>query len=59
MGLGLSFVVVILEHHGATLDIESEPLKGALFRVSFPLATEGARKEDAKLDLQHAIQPPR
>jgi signal transduction histidine kinase len=37
MGLGLSFVVVILEHHGATLEIESEPLKGALFRASFPL----------------------
>jgi signal transduction histidine kinase len=37
MGLGLSFVVVILEHHAATLEIESEPLKGALFRASFPL----------------------
>jgi signal transduction histidine kinase len=39
MGLGLSFVVVILDHHGATLDIESEPLRGATFRVSLPLAT--------------------
>jgi signal transduction histidine kinase len=38
MGLGLSFVVVILGHHGATLDIESEPLRGATFRVSLPLA---------------------
>jgi signal transduction histidine kinase len=36
MGLGLSFVVVILEHHGATLEIESEPLRGTTFRVSFP-----------------------
>ena len=36
MGLGLSFVQMILEHHGATLEIESEPLKGALFRVRFP-----------------------
>jgi signal transduction histidine kinase len=36
MGLGLSFVVVILEHHKATLDIESEPLRGTTFRVSFP-----------------------
>ena len=36
MGLGLSFVVVVLEHHGATLDIESEPERGALFRMSFP-----------------------
>jgi signal transduction histidine kinase len=39
MGLGLSFVVVILEHHRATLAIESQPLKGALFRASFPVAS--------------------
>jgi signal transduction histidine kinase len=39
MGLGLSFVVVILEHHQATLEIASEPLQGATFRVRFPLAT--------------------
>src|SRR5262249_19990901 len=38
MGLGLSFVAVVLDHHGATLDIESEPLKGALFRIRFPVA---------------------
>ncbi len=42
MGLGLSFVAVILEHHRATLDIESEPLRGALFRVRFPLAATAA-----------------
>jgi signal transduction histidine kinase len=41
MGLGLSFVVVILEHHRATLSIESEPLRGALFRAVFPLLGEG------------------
>jgi signal transduction histidine kinase len=38
MGLGLSFVAVVLEHHGARLEIESEPLEGALFRLRFPLA---------------------
>lgn len=37
MGLGLSFVAVVLEHHGAELEIESEPLKGATFRIRFPL----------------------
>jgi signal transduction histidine kinase len=37
MGLGLSFVQMILQHHGATLEIESEPLKGTLFRVRFPV----------------------
>jgi signal transduction histidine kinase len=39
MGLGLAFVVVILEHHRATLDIESESGKGTLFRIQFPTAT--------------------
>ncbi len=38
MGLGLSFVVVILEHHRAKLEIDSEPLRGTTFRVRFPLA---------------------
>ena len=38
MGLGLSFVTVILEHHSAMLAIDSQPLKGALLRLSFPLA---------------------
>ncbi len=36
MGLGLSFVTVVLEHHKAALEIVSEPLHGARFRVSFP-----------------------
>src|SRR5579871_3560430 len=38
MGLGLSFVMVILEHHRATLEIESEPLRGTGFWVRFPLS---------------------
>jgi signal transduction histidine kinase len=38
MGLGLSFVAVILDHHGARMEVVSEPLRGATFRVSFPLA---------------------
>jgi signal transduction histidine kinase len=37
MGLGLSFVVVVLQHQAATLEIESEPLRGTTFRISFPL----------------------
>ena len=36
MGLGLSFVQMILQHHQATVEIESAPFKGALFRVRFP-----------------------
>ena len=36
MGLGLSFVMAVLEHHGAQIEIESEPLKGTTFRIRFP-----------------------
>lgn len=35
MGLGLSFVAVVLEHHGASLEIESQPRKGSVFRIRF------------------------
>jgi signal transduction histidine kinase len=38
MGLGLSFVAVVLEHHRATLEIESAPLRGTTFRLRFPLS---------------------
>jgi signal transduction histidine kinase len=37
MGLGLSFVAVVLDHHAAKMEIESAPLQGARFRMSFPL----------------------
>ncbi len=37
MGLGLSFVAVVLEHHGGSLEIDSAPLRGTTFRVRFPL----------------------
>lgn len=39
MGLGLSFAVVIFEHHRAKLDVVSAPHKGTVFRVSFPLSS--------------------
>lgn len=38
MGLGLSFVAVVLEHHGAELEIESAPLHGTTFVLRIPLA---------------------
>jgi signal transduction histidine kinase len=44
MGLGLSFVVVILEHHGATLAIDSAPLRGATFRLRFASAVPPGRE---------------
>ncbi|HTU19734.1 MAG TPA: ATP-binding protein, partial [Gemmataceae bacterium] len=42
MGLGLSFVVAILEHHRARLEIGSDPLHGTTFRICFPAATSSA-----------------
>jgi signal transduction histidine kinase len=45
MGLGLSFVVAILEHHHARLEIESVPLGGTTFRVHFPAARAPAAAE--------------
>jgi signal transduction histidine kinase len=41
MGLGLSFVVTVLEHHRGRLEIDSAPLGGTTFRVQFPAATPG------------------
>lgn len=35
-GIGMSLVALILKHHGAGLQIESEPEKGTRMRVSFP-----------------------
>jgi signal transduction histidine kinase len=40
MGLGLSFVLVILEHHRAELSISSEPLRGTTFRIRFPMVMD-------------------
>ena len=38
MGLGLSFVVSILENHHGRMEIESRRLEGTTFRVRFPMA---------------------
>jgi signal transduction histidine kinase len=40
MGLGLSFVAMVLDHHGGALEIDSAPLRGTTFRIRFPLAEE-------------------
>jgi len=39
MGLGLSFVAVVLQHHGAELEIDSAPLRGTTFRVKLVVAS--------------------
>ncbi len=53
MGLGLSFVVAILEHHRAKLEIESAPLRGTTFRVRFPSVKEPAGPPPATNAAEH------
>jgi len=36
MGLGLSFVAVVLEHHQASLEVQSQPRQGTRFIIHFP-----------------------
>jgi len=42
MGLGLSFVAMVLEHHAADFAIDSTPLRGSTFRIRFRLPGESA-----------------
>ncbi len=44
MGLGLSFVAMVLEHHRAQLEIISAPLHGTTFRIRFPLRAGAAER---------------
>jgi two-component system OmpR family sensor kinase len=41
VGLGLSIVAAVAEAHGGSVAAESEPGRGATFRITLPLATNG------------------
>ncbi|MBA4068037.1 MAG: hypothetical protein C0501_30895 [Isosphaera sp.] len=57
MGLGLSFVAVVLEHHQATLEIDSAPLRGTTFRLRFPLEDEERPADDAETTQMKSDEP--
>jgi two-component system OmpR family sensor kinase len=41
IGLGLSIVAAVAQAHGGTVAAESEPGRGATFRITLPLAANG------------------
>lgn len=45
-GLGLSMVKSILEAHDGSIDFETEPGRGTVFRIRLPLADEAPASED-------------
>ncbi len=45
-GMGLSVVHGIVRSHGGTIRVESEPEKGTLFEIAFPLVDEEAAPEE-------------
>jgi signal transduction histidine kinase len=38
-GLGLTFALKIIQDHGGTIDVRSEPAKGTAFTISFPIVS--------------------
>jgi signal transduction histidine kinase len=46
-GLGLSTVRSIVERHGGTISVQSEPAKGTTFRIHFPRVAEASGLQPA------------
>ena len=48
-GLGMSMVYGIVKNHGGYINVYSEPDKGALFNIYFPLLTKALAEKEAKI----------
>jgi signal transduction histidine kinase/CheY-like chemotaxis protein len=47
-GLGLSMAYGIIQQHKGFIDVESEPGRGAAFKIYLPLSSETIKEEDVK-----------
>ncbi len=57
VGMGLSIVYGIIERHGGTVSVKSEPGQGTVFTLSFPSAARGHPRVETKdaLTQHHAV----
>jgi two-component system phosphate regulon sensor histidine kinase PhoR len=56
-GLGLSIVKHVAQRHGAELELESEPGKGSVFRITFPGSRVRVRSADPHRVVKGADRP--
>jgi len=57
-GLGLSVCYSIVKQHHGEITVESEPGRGAAFRVSFPLADLSSQAAGSDHTVQRGAEPP-
>jgi signal transduction histidine kinase len=54
-GLGLSIVKNLVQLNGGTIKVSSEPGKGSIFAVSFPILVEGTEAASGELSTESEI----